>query len=96
MLEAARAALGVTDTNFDTEIELAIAAAQIKMQLGGVATSAAENTADALVRVAIIAFVKGTVGNDNPDAERYLESFESMVTQMKLTARYAQEATDDE
>ena len=66
------------------------------MQLSGVSQSAAEDTDDALVRVAIIAFVKGTVGNDNPDAERYLESFESMVTQMKLTTRYAQEATEDE
>ena len=96
MLEAARAALGVTDTYFDMEIELAIAAAQIKMQLGGVSQSAAEDTDDALVRVAIIAFVKGTVGNDNPDAERYLESFESMVTQMKLTTRYTLGVTGDE
>ena len=96
VLEAARAALGVTDTYYDMDIELAIEAAKIKMQLAGVSEACATDTGDPLVRVAIIAFVKGTVGNDNPDAERYLESFESMVTQMKLTRRYTQEVEHGE
>lgn len=87
-----RAALGVTDTYFDGQISLAIEAARIKMRLGGVSATKAADDADPLVMVAIIAYVKGTVGNDNPDAERYLESFESMVTQMKMTDAYSKEA----
>ena len=94
ILEACRAALGVTDTYYDQEIELAIMAAQIKRQLGGIAQSHAEDTADPLVRVAIITFVKATVGNDNPDAERYMACFDSYVVHMKLTARYTTEADD--
>lgn len=94
ILEACRAALGVTDTYFDAEIELAIAAAQVKMALSGVSESAAQDTDDALVRIAIIAFVKATVGNDNPDAERYMASFDDLCIHMKLTARYAGEVAD--
>ena len=90
-LSECRAALGVTDDYFDSQIRLAIAAARVKMQLGGVSVTKSNDSSDPLVMVAIIAYVKGTVGNDNPDAERYLESFESMVTQMKLTDSYSKE-----
>lgn len=90
-LEECRAALGVTDRYFDGQIKLAIEAARVKMQLGGVSAAKSADDSDPLVMVAIIAYVKGTVGNDNPDAERYLESFESMVTQMKLTDSYSKE-----
>lgn len=91
-LTECRAALGVTDSYFDGQIELNIAAARQKMQLGGVSATKASDDEDPMVLVAIIAYVKGTTGNDNPDAERYLASFESMVTQMKLTDTYSKEA----
>lgn len=95
ILEACRGALGVTDTHYDSEIEDAIAAAQIKMQIGGVRKAKAEDTSDALVRMAIKTYVCGTVGLDNPDAERYLASFESMVTQMKMTSDYGDYGGDE-
>lgn len=90
-LAECRAALGVTDNYFDGQINLAIAAARVKMQLGGITEAKANDETDPLVMVAIISYVKGTVGNDNPDAERYLSSFESMVTQMKLNDSYCKE-----
>ena len=83
ILDACRAALGVTDTYFDDEISLNIAAARIKMRNGGVLEEKTN------------AFVKGMVGNDNPDAERYLECFEGMVCQMKLTREYGQVMADE-
>lgn len=92
VLAECRAALGVTDTYYDGQISLEIAAARVKMQLGGVSIAKSNDDTDPLVIVAIIAYVKGTVGNDNPDAERYLETFESMVTQMKSTDAYRLEA----
>ena len=91
-LAECRAALGVTDSYFDGQINLAISAARIKMQLGGVSESKANDDSDPLVMVAIIAYVKGTVGNDNPDAKRYLDCFESMVCQMKSTDAYRDKA----
>jgi len=90
-LAECRAALGVTDNYFDGQINLAIAAARVKMRLGGITEAKANDETDPLVMVAIISYVKGTVGNDNPDAERYLSSFESMVTQMKLNDSYCKE-----
>ena len=95
-LEACRDALGVTSSRFDEEISLSIAAAKLKMEISGVHQQWADDDADPLVRVAIIAFVKGSVGNDNPDAQRFMESFESFVTHMKLTCKYTQpkEASD--
>lgn len=95
ILDACRAALGVTDSYFDDEISLNIAAARIKMRNGGVLEEKTNDDSDELVRVAIIAFVKGMVGNDNPDAERYLECFEGMVCQMKLTREYGQVMADE-
>lgn len=92
VLAECRAALGVTDTYFDGQISLEIAAARIKMQLGGVSEAKANDDTDPMVVVAIVSYVKGMVGNDNPDAERYLSSFESMVTQMKSTDAYRLEA----
>lgn len=94
-LTECRAALGVTDDYFDGQIALNIAAARVKMQLGGVSVAKSNDDSDPLVMVAIIAYVKATTGNDNPDAERYLETFESMVTQMKLTDSYAKEAASE-
>ena len=95
VLSECRAALGITDHYFDSQIKLAISAARIKMRLGGVSESKSNDDSDPLIVVAIIAYVKGTIGNDNPDAERYLESFESMVTQMKLTDAYRKETEDE-
>ena len=95
ILDACRAALGVTDTYFDDEISLNIAAARIKMRNGGVLEEKTLDDTDELVRVAIIAYVKGMVGNDNPDTERYLECFEGMVCQMKLTREYGQVMADE-
>ena len=95
-LSECRAAIGVTEDAFDGQIQLAIAAARQKMQLGGVSETKANDNTDSLVMVAIICYVKGTVGNDNPDAPRYLESFESRVTQMKCTDAYTKEATDEQ
>ena len=93
VLAECRAALGITDTYYDGQISLEIAAARIKMQLGGVSEAKANDDSDPMVVVAIISYVKGMIGNDNPDAERYLESFESMVTQMKSTDAYRLEAS---
>ena len=85
VLNECRAELGVTDAYFDDQIELLIAAARAKMVRGGVPKSKANDDDDALVVVCIICYVKAMIGNDNPDAERYLESFEAIVSQLKMS-----------
>ena len=91
VLQECRDALGLTDEFFDNQISRTILAARIKMQLGGVSAAKATDDSDPLIIQAIICYVKGMVGNDNPDAERYLESFESIVTQMKNIDAYSKE-----
>ena len=95
VLTECRAALGVTDDYFDNQISLNIAAARRKMCIGGVSEAKSNDDEDPLVLVAIITYVKAVTGNDNPYAERFLESFESLVTQMKLTDCYGK-SDDDE
>lgn len=85
ILEECRAALGLTDGYFDDQIALLIEAARAKMVRGGVPEEKAQDDGDALVIVCIICFVKANIGNDNPDAPRYMESFESMVSQLKMS-----------
>lgn len=84
-LDECRAALGLTDAYFDEQIKLLISAARAKMVRGGVPDDKAADDSDALVIVCITCFVKAMIGNDNPDAGRYMESFESMVSQLKMS-----------
>lgn len=89
MLARARSALRLGGcTDFDQEISDLIDAARAKMRAGGVSLAASEDDDMPLTRTAIIAYVKGGFGLDNPDAERYMESFESMVSQLKCTSEY--------
>lgn len=85
ILEECRAALGLTDGYFDDQIALLIEAARAKMVRGGVPEEKAQDDGDALVIVCITCFVKAMIGNDNPDAEKYMASFDSMVSLLKMS-----------
>lgn len=85
ILEECRAALGLTDGYFDDQIALLIEAARVKMIRGGVPEATANDDTNALVIVCIICFVKAMIGNDNPDAEKYMASFDSMVSLLKMS-----------
>jgi len=84
-LSECRAALGLTDGYFDDQIALLIEAARAKMVRGGVPEEKAQDDGDALVIVCITCFVKAMIGNDNPDAEKYMASFDSMVSLLKMS-----------
>lgn len=88
--EAARAALRITSTAFDGEIETLIEAAKIAMVNSGVLPELAADESNAAVRLAILVFVKANFGLDNPEADRLQSSFDSMVTQLKMTQSYGQ------
>ena len=88
ILQFCKLALRITSDAYDDEIETLIAAARLKMQVGGVlATKAADDT-NALVRWAIATYVRANFGLDNQDSEKLGESFESYVTQLKGTQEY--------
>lgn len=92
ILESCRSALRLLGSrDFDEEILDLIEAARAKMRAGGVRAEVASDDADPLVRVAIKCYVKGAFGMDNPDAERYMASFESMVAQMASAGEWRAE-----
>lgn len=85
ILEECRAALGLTDGYFDDQIALLIEAARKAMWRGGVGEDKANDDSDPMVIVCITCFVKAMIGNDNPDAEKYMASFDSMVSLLKMS-----------
>lgn len=90
MVSSCRAALRIADacTDYDEEISDLVGAARAKMRAGGVSEAKSKDDSDPLVRVAIKCYVKAGFGLDNPDAAKYAESFEGLVTQMKATETY--------
>lgn len=90
ILQYCKLTLRLSSDAYDEQIENLIAAARIKMVAGGVLAEKAQDDTDAIVRLAIATFVGANFGLDNPDSEKYGNSFESFVTALKGTTDYGQ------
>lgn len=90
LLDACRAALRIPAfcNDFDEEIADVIDAARAELVAGGVSDAKAHDDEDGRVRLAIKVYVKANFGMDNPDAERLLKSFETMLTSMSGDSSY--------
>ncbi|MFQ7045616.1 MAG: hypothetical protein ACLUE3_02150 [Collinsella sp.] len=90
LLDACRAALRIPDfvNDYDEEISDVIEAARAELVAGGVADAKAHDDSDGRVRLAIKVYVKANFGMDNPDAERFMKSFETMLTSMSGDSAY--------
>lgn len=90
LLDACRAALRIPAfcNDFDEEIADVIDAARAEMVAGGVSDAKAHDDEDGRVRLAIKVYVKANFGMDNPDAERFVKSFETMLTSMSGDSAY--------
>ena len=86
LLDACRAALRIPNfcNDFDEEIADVIDAARAELVAGGVSDTKAHDDEDGRVRLAI----KVNFGMDNPDAERFMKSFETMLTSMSGDSAY--------
>lgn len=85
-LDALRIPAYVTD--YDDEIADLIDAARAAMRAGGVSVDKSQDDSDGTVRLAIKVFCKANFGMDNPDADRYMHTFEELVTLMHGTSAY--------
>lgn len=93
LLADAKLALRITSTAYDDEITDLIAAAKDDLLISGVAAAVLDAAdPDPLVKRAILVYCKAQFGMDNPDAERYMASFHSLVTHLALSAEYQQPA----
>ncbi len=90
MLDACRDALRIPAdvTDYDDEIADLIDAARAAMRAGGVSVDKSQDDSDGTVRLAIKVFCKANFGMDNPDADRYMHTFEELVTLMHGTSAY--------
>ena len=90
LLDACRAALRIPAfcNDFDEEIADVIDAARAELVAGGVLDAKAHDDEDGRVRLAIKVYVKANFGMDNPDAEKFMRSFETMLTSMSGDSAY--------
>lgn len=90
MIDACRDALRIPAdvTDYDDEIADLIDAARAAMRAGGVSVDKSQDDSDGTVRLAIKVFCKANFGMDNPDADRYMHTFEELVTLMHGTSAY--------
>ena len=90
MLDACRDALRIPAdvTDYDDEIADLIDAARAAMRAGGVSADKSQDDSDGTVRLAIKVFCKANFGMDNPDADRYMHTFDELVTLMHGTSAY--------
>ena len=89
LLYAARLAVRANRTSyFDGEIKELISAARKELTEIGILPEKAYDDSDPLTRRACILYVKAEFGLDNPDAERYRESFELLKKHLSLSSEY--------
>lgn len=90
ILDACRAALRIPAfcKDFDEEIADVIEAARAELVAGGVLPEKANDDSDGRIRLAIKVYVKANFGMDNPDAERFMKSFDAMLTSMSGDSAY--------
>ncbi|ONK21225.1 hypothetical protein BLX87_23140 [Bacillus sp. VT-16-64] len=90
MLEKVKVALRVStnDEGIIDEISDLISSARLDLIQSGVSESKAKLDDDALIQRAIILYSKSQFGIDNPHAERYWQSYESLKKHLSYSGDY--------
>ena len=84
--------LRISHTHFDAEITDLIGAARADLLLGGIVAAKVEDESDAIIKRAIVCYVKAEFGLDNPDAAKYRDSYEMLKRHLQLSNEYTKEA----
>jgi len=79
--------IAATNTAFDGEVGDLIDAATGDLALAGIISN--DNT-DPLIKRAIITYCKAHYGYDNPDAERFLQSYLMLKMHLSLSVDYTE------
>ena len=79
--------IAATTADFDTEIQDLINAAIADLKMAGVVDDKAVDS-DALIKRAIVTYCKSHFGYDNPDADRFIESYLMLKKHLSLSVDY--------
>lgn len=92
LVYSARLYLRISHTHHDAEIADLIGAARADLLLSGIIASKVEDETDALIKRAIMCYVKAEFGLDNADAEKYRNSYDMLKKHLMLSTEYTEEA----
>lgn len=88
LLDDIKVAMRITTDMFDGELYDLIAAAKSDLKLSGVNSTKAEDDTDPLIKRAIITYAKANFGYDNPEAERFQQSYDMLKAHLTLSQEY--------
>lgn len=88
LLDDVKHALRITNPAFDVEVADLIASAQHDLILAGVLPERANDDTDPNIKKAIITYAKANFGYDNPEADRFQRSFDSIKMRLAITKEY--------
>lgn len=80
--------LTVPDDDLDNEINDLIQAARMDLHVVGLVSADFSTENAALIKQAIILYTKGNWGYDNPDAPRFLATYEDLKVSLALHSLY--------
>jgi len=89
ILDDTKLSLRLTGSDFDIEVQDLIEAAKLDLKLSGVLEAKIIDT-DPLIKRAIILYCKAHFGYDNPDADRFMESYNMLKTHLTLSSDYTE------
>jgi len=85
MLESVKTALRLSGNALDSEVNGLIAACKKDLKLSGITKT---DDADALIARAVVLYCKAHFGYDNPNAELFLKSYESLKCSLVFSGEY--------
>ena len=88
MLEKVKTALRIRNDAFNDEIEDLIEAARHDLALSGVLVEKTQSDEDPLIKRAIVTYCKANFGYDNPEADRFQQSYVMLKQHMSLAGDY--------
>ncbi len=88
LLEDVKLALRITSSAFDTEVQDLVEAARQDLILSGVSQNKAQDENDPLIKRAITVYCKAHFGYDNPEAERFQQSYDMLKAHLTLSQEY--------
>lgn len=87
LLDDVKRELRISSTAFDTEVLDLIESAKMDLMQSGIVETKIVET-DPLIKRAIVFYCKAYFGYDNPDAERFYESYRMLETHLALSGDY--------